>query len=144
MNEDAADRQGPLHARGHWRDTAGLSHEGSGRQASHRQALFYTRSFTLSTRRQPSRRVTLAAPQWSRRRRKKETITTTTTTTALPRDSDRAADAEQRITSSSYDCDHTHRLFLFLLPGAKDKLPPSRPLHPLLSILIASAHLPFI
>jgi len=33
MNEDAADRQGPLHAGGHWRDTAGLSHEGSGRQA---------------------------------------------------------------------------------------------------------------
>ena len=33
MNEDAADRQSPLHAGGHWRDTAGLSHEGSGRQA---------------------------------------------------------------------------------------------------------------
>jgi len=33
MNEDAADRQGPLHAGGHWQDTAGLSHEGSGRQA---------------------------------------------------------------------------------------------------------------
>jgi len=33
MNEDAADRQGPLHAGGHWRDTAGLSHEGSDRQA---------------------------------------------------------------------------------------------------------------
>ena len=32
MNEDAADRQGPLHAGGHWRDTAGLSHEGSDRQ----------------------------------------------------------------------------------------------------------------
>jgi len=33
MNEDAADRQSPLHAGGHWRDTAGLNHEGSGRQA---------------------------------------------------------------------------------------------------------------
>ena len=33
MNGDAADRQGPLHAGGHWRDTAGLSHEGSDRQA---------------------------------------------------------------------------------------------------------------
>jgi len=33
MNEVAADRQGPLHAGGHWRDTAGLSHESSDRQA---------------------------------------------------------------------------------------------------------------
>jgi len=33
MNGDAANRQGPLHAGGHWRDTAGLSHEGSDRQA---------------------------------------------------------------------------------------------------------------
>jgi len=29
MNGDAADRQGPLHAGGHWRDMEGLSHEGS-------------------------------------------------------------------------------------------------------------------
>jgi len=29
MNGDAADRQGPLHAGGHWRDTARLSDEGS-------------------------------------------------------------------------------------------------------------------
>ena len=33
MNGDAADRQGPLHAGGHWQDTAWLSHEGSDRQA---------------------------------------------------------------------------------------------------------------
>jgi len=33
MNGDAADCQGLLHAGGHWRDTAGLSHEGSDRQA---------------------------------------------------------------------------------------------------------------
>jgi len=33
MNGDAADRPGPLHAGGHWRDTVVLSHEGSDRQA---------------------------------------------------------------------------------------------------------------